>query len=177
MPEPQREFIVLFCVILGLIQLKQYIADKLLAINERSTFRPVTDLGEVECAAQDEELFQRARLVNCGFFMQIILGDYVGAILGLVRDGYSWRLKILDQYRTVEHDVAPRGEGNVVSVEFNLMYRWHAAISAQDTAWIEAEFKELFPGKDLSKLTKADLGALYGRLRPPADAQQWTFGK
>lgn len=24
--------------------------------------------------------------------MQIILGDYVGAILGLVRDGNAWRL-------------------------------------------------------------------------------------
>lgn len=60
--------------------------------------------------AQDDEIFQRARLVNCGYFMQIILGgtyngqtiffirltgfdiDYVGAILGLVRDGSDWRL-------------------------------------------------------------------------------------
>lgn len=165
------------CVLLVLMcRNHNYIADKLLAINERNTFRPVTDLGEVERAKQDDELFQRTRLVNCGFFMQIILGDYVGAILGLVRDGQSWRLKILDQYRTVEHDVAPRGEGNVVSVEFNLMYRWHAAISAQDTAWVEGEFKQMFPGKDLSKLTKADLKALYGRSRPPADVQQWTFG-
>lgn len=45
-----------------------------------------------EMEAQDEEIFQRARLVNCGYFMHIILGDYVGAILGLVRDGSSWRL-------------------------------------------------------------------------------------
>ena len=109
--------------------------------------------------------------------MQIILGDYVGAILGLVRDGESWRLKILDQYRTVEHDVAPRGEGNVVSVEFNLMYRWHATISAQDTAWVEDEFKRLWPGKDPSQLTKADFRQLAGKLKQPADVQQWTFGK
>ena len=45
---------------------------------------------------QDDEIFSRSRLVNCGFFMQIILGDYVGAILGLVRDGLSWRLKPLE---------------------------------------------------------------------------------
>ena len=43
-------------------------------------------------ARQDEEIFQRARLVNTGFFMQIILRDYVGAILGLIRDGSPWRL-------------------------------------------------------------------------------------
>ena len=42
--------------------------------------------------AQDDEIFARARLVNAGFFMQMVLGDYVGAILGLVRDGLDWRL-------------------------------------------------------------------------------------
>lgn len=31
-------------------------------------------------------------MVNTAFFMQIILADYVGAILGLVRDGLTWRL-------------------------------------------------------------------------------------
>lgn len=74
----------------------QYIAEKILAINERNTYHAPDKLSDADRHSQDEELFQRARLVNCGFFMQIILGDYVGAILGLVRDGYSWRLKILD---------------------------------------------------------------------------------
>jgi len=46
--------------------------------------------------AQDDEIFHRSRLVNCGLFMQIILGDYVGAILGLVRDGLTWRLNPLE---------------------------------------------------------------------------------
>ena len=43
-------------------------------------------------AYQDNEIFNRARLINCGWFMQIILCDYVGAILGLQRDGFDWRL-------------------------------------------------------------------------------------
>lgn len=84
--------------------------------------------------------------------MQIILGDYVGAILGLVRDGYSWRLKILKPYRETDHSVAPRGEGNVVSIEFNLMYRWHATLSESDTEWITNKLKGMFPGKDLGKV-------------------------
>lgn len=84
--------------------------------------------------------------------MQIILGDYVGAILGLVRDGYSWRLKILEPYRETDHSVAPRGEGNVVSIEFNLMYRWHATLSEPDTEWITNKLKGMFPGKDLGKV-------------------------
>ncbi|KIP05732.1 hypothetical protein PHLGIDRAFT_91744, partial [Phlebiopsis gigantea 11061_1 CR5-6] len=153
-----------------------YTADKIYAINESGTYRPPRELTAEARLAQDEEIFQRARLVNCGFFMQVILGDYVGAILGLVRDGHSWRLKILDSYRDTDHAVAPRGEGNVVSIEFNLMYRWHAAISAQDTAWVENEFRELFPGKDLAKLTLDDLKKSYRSKMNSADPKAWAFG-
>lgn len=73
----------------------QYIAKKLLDINERKSFTnpPPEDKGKRR--QQDNELFHRARLVNCGYFMQIILGDYVGSILGLARDGHSWRLNPL----------------------------------------------------------------------------------
>jgi len=66
------------------------VAEKILCINENRKFEnpPPTDSRD----AQDEEIFQRARLVNTGFFVQTILRDYVGAILGLARDGSSWRL-------------------------------------------------------------------------------------
>ena len=53
---------------------------------------PKTLTDEQARKAQDDEIFARARLVNTGFFMQMVLGDYVGAILGLVRDGLDWRL-------------------------------------------------------------------------------------
>ncbi|KAJ7267515.1 hypothetical protein C8J57DRAFT_1327924 [Mycena rebaudengoi] len=53
-------------------------------------------------AAQDDEIFERARLTM-----------YVGAILGLVR---------------------------IVSVEFNLLYRWYTAFSEEDTAWMDNFF-------------------------------------
>ena len=43
--------------------------------------------------ADERKLWQNIRkTLVCGFFMQVILGDYVGAILGLVRDGLDWRL-------------------------------------------------------------------------------------
>lgn len=73
-------------------------AAKLLDINERSTFTNPPPTDDKKRAAQDDEIFQRTRLVNCGLFMKIILGDYVGAILGLVRDGSSWRLDPLQVY-------------------------------------------------------------------------------
>lgn len=76
----------------------QYIASQIYSINEWGTYRDPTSLssesesGKAALKAQDDEIFERARLVNTGFFMQMVLGDYVGAILGLVRDGLEWRL-------------------------------------------------------------------------------------
>ncbi|KAJ7083708.1 heme peroxidase [Mycena belliarum] len=159
-----------------------YTAQKILEINEHGTYKTVfKDEDEAKKMAQDDEIFNRARLVNCGYFMQIILGDYVGAILGLVRDGYSWRLDPLSQSREVTHDLNPRGEGNVVSIEFNLLYRWHAALSEQDTKWTEDLFNELFDfpaGKDFSTLTIQDfLKVAREKMRPDPDVRKWTFNK
>jgi len=69
-----------------------YVAEKILAINERGTFKDPRLCDPTTLADQDEEIFQRARLVNTGYFMQIVLRDYVGSILALVRYGSPWRL-------------------------------------------------------------------------------------
>lgn len=52
----------------------------------------------------------------------------------------------------MSHDISPRGQGNVVSIEFNLMYRWHAALSKSDTEWTEALFEQVFDGKPFSEV-------------------------
>lgn len=54
--------------------------------------------------------------------------------------------------RDLSHSWTPRGEGNVVSAEFNLMYRWHPAISQEDTTWMEHFFHGLFHGKPASQV-------------------------
>lgn len=81
----------------------------MLAIDEWGTYSdPEKITDETERMKQDDEIFERTRLVNCGFFMQVILGDYVGAILGLVRDGSDWRLDPLavsDRYRCSEYKI------------------------------------------------------------------------
>lgn len=74
--------------------------------------------------------------------------DYVGAILGLVRDQSDWRLDPLQTIRELNHEFAPVGEGNVVSIEFNMLYRWHATLSQSNEKWFKEEvFEEVFPGK------------------------------
>ena len=59
--------------------------------------------------------------------------------------------------RDFNHSLVPRGEGNVVSIEFNLLYRWHACISQQDTVWTEQTFKKLFPGKKWDQVSQIDI--------------------
>ncbi|KAF5356621.1 hypothetical protein D9758_008203 [Tetrapyrgos nigripes] len=167
-----------------------FIAEKILSINEKGNLVSPSKLASNpdKLKAQDDEIFQRARLVNTGTYIKIILGDYVGAILGQVRDGKDWRLDTLAQSRSMSHDVSPRGEGNVVSVEFNLLYRWHATLSETSERWTENEFKAalkdagLVDGKspiDYAALTPSDFGEAAATLAKKyrmANVREWTFG-
>lgn len=54
---------------------------------------------------------------------------------------------ILQEIRKSDHSLFERGRGNVCSVEFNCLYRWHATTSEQDEAWVHQVFEKIFPGK------------------------------
>ena len=70
----------------------QYIARKLLEINERGTWVDPTGKKATDLTQQDEEIFQIARLCNCAWFAGIVFSDYFSNILGLVREGNPWSL-------------------------------------------------------------------------------------
>ncbi|KAL0563971.1 hypothetical protein V5O48_018086 [Marasmius crinis-equi] len=140
MPPATCALLVLLC------RNHNYIADKIFRIKERRAYEDPQKLSDAGKKEQDDEIFNRARLVNSGYFVQIILGDYVGAILGQVRDGHDWRLDPLMEVRQANHELAPRGEGNVISIEFNLLYRWHATLSQEDEQWTKAEFQKYSQG-------------------------------
>jgi len=153
-----------------------YIADKILSINENGSLSNPPPEDPVACRAQDDEIFHRSRLVNSAYFVQVILRDYVGAILGLIRDGSSWRLDPLKASRDLNHDPFPQGEGNTVSMEFNLLYRWHTTTSVYDEQWIGDEIKKLIPGKDFNQITVQDFERGAVQMIPDRDVRKWTFG-
>lgn len=126
-----------------------YIAQKLLEINENKIFVNPPPTEEKAMKKQDDDLFNTARLVNSGFFMQTILADYLAAILGLVREGNSWALDPLTDFRNQDHSVSERGTGNVVSIEFTALYHFHASISANDEKWAEAMMRGLFRDENI----------------------------
>jgi hypothetical protein len=51
-------------------------------------------------------------------------------------------------FRESDHHVSPRGQGNAVSIEFNLLYHWHASICEQDEKRLNELFGKLFESKD-----------------------------
>jgi hypothetical protein len=83
-------------------------------------------------------------------------------------------------------DGTPRGIGNQVSAEFNLVYRWHSATSLKDEQWTENMYQEMF-GKPASEVPMPEL--LAGLMkwaksldpdpskRPFAKLQRGTDGK
>ncbi|KAH9011932.1 hypothetical protein EDB85DRAFT_2224654 [Lactarius pseudohatsudake] len=124
--------------------------------------------------------------------MQIILRYYVGSILGLVRDGSSWRLDPMMSTRDIDHEVSPRGDGNVVSIELSLLYRWHAAVSEPEE-WTEKLFVESMKGVDMKTVghfldfsTFGDLKLVVSvkdftanarrGMNPGPDVKKWTSG-
>jgi hypothetical protein len=135
-----------------------YIADKILKINERRRWSDPVPSDPNLLALQDEEIFQTAKLINCGHFMSAIFGDYVAGFLGS-SEGCNWNMDAFDVIKNKDN-VVQRGEGNHVSVEFNILYRWHATTSVEGEKWTEDVFRSAFKGKPFDELTLADLGTM-----------------
>ncbi|KAJ7924221.1 heme peroxidase [Mycena leptocephala] len=157
-----------------------YIAQMLLRINERGTWSdpPPTDASAF--AKQDEEIFQIARLVNCGHFRALIVGDYVAGFLGVSEGVVSPLLN--DAFSPLDDSAGEpvsRGQGNQCSVEFNILYRWHAVLSQADEQWTEQIFGKVFgTSKPFDQLTLADFMTAFAGVMAsiPTDPRQRTFG-
>jgi linoleate 10R-lipoxygenase len=76
----------------------------------------------------------------------------------------------------MEGNATPAGLGNQCSVEFNLAYRWHSAISANDEKWTEKVYEELI-GKPGSEISTQELLMGLGKYGAslPKDPSQRTF--
>lgn len=93
----------------------------------------------------------------------------------------SWVLDPRDPFSDVFDNKSdlPMGTGNQVSVEFNLIYRWHANVSNRDEKWTRNFFQDLFPDQDITKLPLRDFLSGLGKWRDDITAQQpetRTFG-
>jgi hypothetical protein len=127
---------------------------------------------------QDEDIFEISRNINVGFFASVVLGDYVAAILNTARSNSQWSLNLGKEIKELGVRV-DRGRGNLVSVEFAVLYKWHAALSAADDEWMQNLIKERHPEiKDMDEVTPAifnDVMAWYGGRLATTEPKNWTF--
>lgn len=144
--------------------------EQLLEINESGRFtKPKEGLSNQDADKQnkklDNDLFQTGRLVTCGLYINIILRDYVRTILNLNRTESAWDLdpRVTASGRLFSGDT-PSSIGNQVSAEFNLVYRWHAAVSERDDKWTQEVYRKMFPGKEPSQVGMEELLLGLGKL-------------
>jgi hypothetical protein len=127
---------------------------------------------------QDEDIFQLARNINVGFFATVVLKDYVAAILNTPRANSLWYLDLGAEIKNGNNRV-DRGTGNVVSVEFAVLYHWHAALSEADSKWMEEVFKAELPDlKSVDDLTPQDFKKIMwnaSSVWEKTPAKEWVF--
>ena len=106
-----------------------YVVEQLAVINENGRFtKPRDGLDSLNAqkawAKYDEDLFQTGRLITCGMYMNVTLMDYLRTIVNLNRSNTTWTLDPrVEMGKVFGMDGSPRGVGNQVSAEFNLVGR------------------------------------------------------
>ncbi|CEJ62348.1 Putative Psi-producing oxygenase A [Penicillium brasilianum] len=157
-----------------------YVAEQLAQINEGGRFTKPNESNTKAYATWDNDLFQTARLVTCGLYVNIILKDYVRTILNLNRTDSTWSLDPRAEMKNgLLSEAAKQATGNQVSAEFNLVYRWHSCISARDQKWSEDLYRELFVGQDPNTMTLQQFTMGLGKWEAtlPADPVERPFAK
>ncbi|KDQ11181.1 hypothetical protein BOTBODRAFT_114735 [Botryobasidium botryosum FD-172 SS1] len=157
-----------------------YIADMLLKLNEQKKWTNPPPSNAAARKVQDDEIFETARLVNCGHFVAMIMNDYVSGFLGL-SEGNAWSMNAFDPIKFRNGQTVERGKGNHCSVEFNVLYRWHATTSEADEEYTKTLFSnaDAFKGKSMETMDLKDFKSLLskGLERVSAlKAHEFTFG-
>ncbi|KAL8921768.1 MAG: hypothetical protein Q9208_005525 [Pyrenodesmia sp. 3 TL-2023] len=142
-----------------------HVATMLAEINEDGRFSLPQNPSEADITKRDNDIFQTARLVVGGLYINICLGDYLRAIQGVHEKETTWNFDPrMEIEKTDDRESVPRGMGNQVSCEFSLLYRFHSAISKDDEDWTELFFKKCLPAdlqhKSLEELTVDDMHSM-----------------
>ncbi|KAI9804221.1 MAG: hypothetical protein M1825_001623 [Sarcosagium campestre] len=147
------------CILIMFNRFHNHVVESLAEINESGRFtKPSKGADPAKFTKYDNDLFQTGRLIVCGLYVNIILLDYVRTIINLNRTNSTWNLDPrTDVVKVFGKHGAPRGIGNQVSAEFNLIYRWHSAVSKRDEHWTEAFYAKLFPNKKPDEVTMPEL--------------------
>ncbi|KAI9804672.1 MAG: hypothetical protein M1833_006747 [Piccolia ochrophora] len=166
------------CILIMFNRFHNHVVEQLAIINEGGRFDKSSDDDKTFFTKYDNDLFQTGRLIVCGLYINTILIDYVRTILNLNRTNSDWNLdpRVDVAKGSGLHGLA-RGSGNQVSAEFNLIYRWHSAVSERDDKWTQDLYGKMFPGQRPADVSMPELLKALGELsrKTPPDPQERPF--
>lgn len=82
-------------------------------------------------------------------YVNISLHDYIRGITNVHHSDSTWTLDPrIEVTATKDTPAVERGVGNMVSAEFNLLYRFHPATSDRDNKWTGDFFKGIYGDKE-----------------------------
>lgn len=94
----------------------------------------------------DDNLFNTARLIIYGLYIQVSIHNYLRALMGFY--AYDTNFTLDPRVHETAAKTTTRGLGNQVTVEFNLLYRFHYAISARYERYAKDSMRDIFFIKD-----------------------------
>ena len=171
------------CVMLVMYsRFHNYIAQNLAAINDSGRFTMPTQGSpsyDADLKKRDNALFQTARLVVCGMYCNISIHDYLRAISNVNHSDSTWTLDPrVNITNTAGAQSVIRGVGNQCSAEFNLLYRFHSAVSEKDDKWTAKFFTDMFGDKQPEDMTIPEFiaGVLKYEATIPPEPEKRVFG-
>ena len=82
-------------------------------------------------------------------YVNISLHDYIRGITNIHHSDSTWTLDPrIEVTATKDTPAVERGVGNMVSAEFNLLYRFHPATSDRDNKWTGEFFRGIYGDKE-----------------------------
>lgn len=127
---------------------------------DSASIKKFNDLYDAAWTKLDDDLFNTARLITCGIYIQISVHDYLRALMGF--HAYDTNFT-LDPRSDFDQKKTTRGIGNQVTVEFNLLYRFHCAISKKDEQYTEDFMKQRYGFKDPANTSLQEFLQTLGR--------------
>ncbi|KAL8910281.1 MAG: hypothetical protein Q9171_004404 [Xanthocarpia ochracea] len=177
------------CVMLVMYsRFHNYCAENIAAINEDGKFAmpakgdPAYD---AKLLKRDNDIFQTARLSNAGasqtggMYINISLHDYIRGITNIHHSKSTWTLDPRIEVAATDNTPAvERGVGNMVSAEFNLLYRFHPAISDRDDKWTNDFFRGIYGDKEPETIGLREFyqGVAKYEAGIPKEPSERTFG-
>lgn len=111
--------------------------------------------------------------------MNITLHDYLRGITNVHHSTSSWTIEPRVEILNKDFSLAvERGVGNQVSAEFNLLYRFHSAVSQRDDKWTGMFFREIFGDRKPEDIPIHEFieGSLAWEAKIPAEPSKREFG-